>query len=321
MNLTRINIENFKCFKSEQVIDIGRLTLLTGANSSGKSSLMYSILGTIQSGEFPYYFSTNGKYVNMGDFTEISFGHKSKNKIRLGFNFRNRDVKEIQTTWVIDPINKLPKLHELYASSDFFSLRLVVKNEKIYMDFDYEPDIDAFNEEPPNSITRIFNGMNRDVDCYNLPELIDNINPTKIENFEIDSLPLKIKHFGKYSCGRFDDLLQGIHGPFKVFDSKLNFISSFRLHPERTYLEKSKSDLTIEKFGEGYLDQIILWETKKTRQFKELIKIMKDLSLLEDIQSKRMDGGRYEMQVKTKKKGVLTSLSDVGFGVSQFLPT
>ncbi len=43
----------------------------------------------------------------------------------------------------------------------------------------------------------------------------------------------------------------------------LNFISSFRLHPERTYYESTKSDLRrVEKFGEGYLDQIMFWDAK-----------------------------------------------------------
>ena len=68
MILEKISIENFKCFHTKTDIEFGKITLLTGANSSGKSSIIYSILGAIQSGEFPLQFSTNGKYVNMGDF-------------------------------------------------------------------------------------------------------------------------------------------------------------------------------------------------------------------------------------------------------------
>ena len=83
MNLTKISIENFKCFQNEIDIDFGRLTLLTGANSSGKSSIIYSVLGSLQSGEFPFQFSTNGKYVNMGDFKEIVHDHNRKEKIKF----------------------------------------------------------------------------------------------------------------------------------------------------------------------------------------------------------------------------------------------
>ena len=71
--LKKISIENFKCFGKPVDIEFGRLTLLTGANSSGKSSVIYSILGSIQCGEFHLQFSVNGKYVNMGDFKEIVY--------------------------------------------------------------------------------------------------------------------------------------------------------------------------------------------------------------------------------------------------------
>ena len=43
MDLQKITIENFKCFRSKTEIDFGKLTLLTGANSSGKSSIIYSV--------------------------------------------------------------------------------------------------------------------------------------------------------------------------------------------------------------------------------------------------------------------------------------
>ena len=42
--LKRIKTSNFKCFSDEVDIELGKLTLLTGANSTGKSSLMYSVL-------------------------------------------------------------------------------------------------------------------------------------------------------------------------------------------------------------------------------------------------------------------------------------
>jgi predicted ATPase len=326
MWLKQISIENFKCFGKKQVIDIGRLTLLTGANSSGKSSLMYSILGTIQSGEFPYQFSTNGKYVNMGDFSEISFRHEEKNRISIGFTMDTGDTHKIETTWVLDPANKLPRLYQLSAVSYFYSLKLTTRGKKYSLDFEYDPKADLYLKNN-RDIVKMLKGISPIVanpdgkDFYNINELlIDYENPTQINGLIVETIPLKIKDFKQYGCARFDHILQNIVHSFAGFDSKLNFISSFRLHPDRTYLEKSKSDLKVERYGEGYLDQIILWETKKAKEFKELITIMKSLSLLNDIKSKRMDGGRFEMQVKTKKTGVMASLNDVGFGISQFLP-
>ena len=72
VSLKTLHLKNFKCFKKEQSITFEKLTILTGENSSGKSSVLNAILGSIQSGEYPYKFSPNGKYVNMGDFKEVS---------------------------------------------------------------------------------------------------------------------------------------------------------------------------------------------------------------------------------------------------------
>jgi predicted ATP-dependent endonuclease of OLD family len=70
MNLKRIKLRNFKCFESIEV-DCAKITLLTGANSSGKSSLLNGLLGAIQTTRYPFFYSTNGDYVNMGDYSEV----------------------------------------------------------------------------------------------------------------------------------------------------------------------------------------------------------------------------------------------------------
>ena len=107
---------------------------------------------------------------------------------------------------------------------------------------------------------------------------------------------------------------------FNGIDEKLNLISSFRLHPNRTHLENSQDFYKIKKFGEGYLDQIIRWENGNKKKFKELIEYLKKLSLIYSIKTKRFGGGRFDMVVTTNPRGIKSSLSDVGFGVSQFLP-
>jgi len=103
-------------------------------------------------------------------------------------------------------------------------------------------------------------------------------------------------------------------------DNNINFINSFRLFPERTYYETTKTDLKVGKFGEDYVNQVILWETQKAKEYNELIKVMKNLSLLDDIKSKRLNGGRFEIIVKVTNNSLPVSLNDVGFGISQFLP-
>jgi len=321
MGLQKITIENFKCFRSKTEIDFGKLTLLTGANSSGKSSIIYSILGAIQSGEFPFQFSTNGKYVDMGDFNEIVYNHNKEQQIKLAFTFANETIHSVETIWKGNSKNNLPQLSELKATSDYFDLCIKHYNEKYIIDFKYNPDNDPERDIWKELLTRATNRArsNKDnekeeLDIYKVLEY--QIQPQNIEGLEIDdfSQPPKIEHIKLYQ--NFDN----IRKLFNSYDNSLNFISSFRLHPDRGYLETSKTNLKVSNDGKGYLDQMIAWETKEPERIKELTQILNDLNLLNNIKSKRTEGGKYDILIKTKEKGVFTSLYDVGFGISQFLP-
>jgi predicted ATPase len=336
MRLKQVQIENFKCFKKTQEIEFNRLTILTGANSSGKSSIIYSILGLIQSQEFPFQFSTNGKYVNMGDFKEISYNHESANKIKIRFKLiRNSTTIGVDSIWVEDKTTNLPKLSSFNVMSESYKLSVRKIGKKLSLNFTYDPtsdrSTDSYRSESfQNFFTTLSAFMNDEKPAKSgdekkattptLAELYKSINqPQDIKGHQFDNFDELYSFAAKTNMRLFTTLFE-FQKLFKEFDEKINFISSFRLHPERTYLEKSKVEFKVEKFGEGYLDQIISWEGKKSKKFKDLLKIMKNLSLLHEIKTNRLEGGRYEMLVRTKYKGALTSLSDVGFGISQFLP-
>jgi predicted ATP-dependent endonuclease of OLD family len=88
MFINKLGLKNFKCFKEVEV-NFSKITLLTGENSSGKSSLIYGLLAPFQSEDFPLYLFPNGKYINMGDFEEISFKNLKNNKIQINFNIED----------------------------------------------------------------------------------------------------------------------------------------------------------------------------------------------------------------------------------------
>ena len=91
MQIHRLALKNFKCFK-EVDVSFSKITLLTGENSSGKSSLIYGILAPLQSvntnsiSSFPLYLSLNGNYANMGGFEEVSFNHNLNSCLDISIN-------------------------------------------------------------------------------------------------------------------------------------------------------------------------------------------------------------------------------------------
>lgn len=315
MRINKISIENFKCFKKVD-LELGKLTLLTGANSSGKSSILYGILGPLQSGEFPLQFSPNGKYVNMGNFREMSNRHLKENIIKIGFNVdvdgnNGNNSIAITTWWSEDKVRKLPVLNNLKLDAQGWSLE-VIKNEKYTLN--YKLDLDRYSLKnfswiEQENLDRFFSDLNTQLN------LAKSINVTINDLYNPEEYKKKGPHTFLLSI-----IINAMKLLFNKLDSKINYISSFRLYPERTYYETTKTDLKVGKFGEDYVNQVILWETQNSKEYNVLIEIMKKLYLLEEIKSERLEGGRFELVVKVNKGGVSASLGDVGFGISQFLP-
>lgn len=79
--LKTISLENYKCFKERTDIDIAPLTVLCGVNSSGKSSILKSLLMLKQSYENNYSKGEllfSGKDVDNGTFKDITFNGTEK---------------------------------------------------------------------------------------------------------------------------------------------------------------------------------------------------------------------------------------------------
>lgn len=223
MLINSLGLKNFKCFE-ELNVKFAPITLLTGANSSGKSSLINAILAVLQTEQFPHYLSPNGKYVNMGSFDEIVFQNRVKWDFAIFIEFDKPDGV-FDTRWERNS-NGLPRQY-------------------------YETDL----------------------------------------SFEAED-----------------------------FDKDFNYIGSFRRPPERTYYQKAKAQQKIDIDGESYIDQIIEWEETSPDKLSELNEVMKQTELFDQIQSNKLKGGRFELMVKVKPNARLTALTDVGFGISQFLP-
>ncbi|MCP4368204.1 MAG: DUF3696 domain-containing protein [Deltaproteobacteria bacterium] len=303
MLVNQISLKNFKCFRQVD-IDLSQITLLTGENSSGKSSLLYGLLAPFQSKEFPFYLSPNGKYVNMGDFKEISFKNSTENKIELDISVTPRaDWKEnYQTVWSVDATNRLPKFDYLrYTYEDFYQCE--IKANDVYI-------------------------VNCNVDEQLLEAYLRGKENTKID---VEGIRQRFIRYGNVKGLQFTSLdeiygamykdkIQNISYALEEVDRDLNFIGPFRLEPERTYYQKTKADEKIGRSGEGYIDQILEWESQKAEEFGTLKSILKDLGLLRTLKVQPIRGGRFELNVKVQSNGIWTSLADVGFGISQFLP-
>lgn len=98
--LKSISLENYKCFKEKTDIDIAPLTVLCGVNSSGKSSILKSLLMLKQSYEnesSSHSLLLSGEYVDNGSFDDIIY-HINKNDIKKDDSFKITNTYLIQDT-------------------------------------------------------------------------------------------------------------------------------------------------------------------------------------------------------------------------------
>lgn len=321
MRINNLTINNFKCFSEDAQIEFGKITLLTGANSSGKSSFLYSLLGLLQSDESPTLFSPNGSYVNMGDYKEIIHGHNVGLNFSINVTCEASDIKQIYTEWTIDKTNNQPKLYNLFVENKDYVLRATLNhNDKYQVSLKYDQK-DVKKQELLQTVYNIMFQICAEDAPDKLKACFDEFKSPHLEaEFEINDLH-KLSAFTRTKGKtKLSQLLQLLINEFDNYKSSVNYISSFRLQPERTNIEVNNKKLRIDVNGNGYLDQILLWYTKDKEVFNSLKRILRKIGLLYDIKAKRLTGGRYEINVKTSNNGVFASLCDVGFGIPQVLP-
>ncbi len=107
---TEIGIENFKAFSKMQRMPLKPITLLYGPNSSGKSSLIQSLLLFKQTLEA----STNdevallsrGSLVDLGDYSEFIHKHDDKKEFKMSFSFNFIWDPDINICWDSCPVRK-----------------------------------------------------------------------------------------------------------------------------------------------------------------------------------------------------------------------
>jgi len=337
MSINRISLRNFKCFRNLDV-DFSKITLLTGENSSGKSSLVYGLLSVFQSNGFPLYLSPNGKYVSMGDFLEMAFGNRRDNEIGIDISLTTQEGEHnFETSWVLDTSNNMPKLHHLKATSSFVDLEIEAKDDTGYVlsfnydseeyfksrDFELSKVVYSFLEsieeiafeEESESEEKVSERESRFQKMKKGLLEINNIESLKVEDLgDLGDILIETDNAGALRT------IGKLSGIFEHIDSNLNFISSFRLQPERTYYRKLNYENKVGRLGENYIDQILEWYGRKSKRLNELRSILRKLGLLNSISVRKLRGGRFELRAKVKCKGIWAPLPDVGFGISQFLP-
>lgn len=129
--LTNIEINNFKCFEKDS-LKIKPLTLITGTNSSGKSSLIQAILlaGKHSDVEINNYLN------NLGDFDDLKNKYINPREFSFKFNFSDTEqFVYLATKSATSSVQKTEKLNNpdtvTYLSANRVSLTEINSNQSV----------------------------------------------------------------------------------------------------------------------------------------------------------------------------------------------
>jgi predicted ATPase len=337
MFMNRLEVRNFKCFK-EADLRLGKITVLTGANSSGKSSLLYSLLGAIQTERFPLNYSPNGNYVDMGDFAEISFMRERDHEVGIKLHLTD-DLSNpiaLAASYYRNTYNGMPRLQALTFESPGLSAE-VSKKDQYTVRYDFRPENDPAYEAFKTDVFRSL--------ISSLEQIVEDAHEEAGRNKQGKRKGVRSSSFsgwdtepprqGSFKITKPLDLtnpaatrahyavqtrLMEMTSLLSNLDRRFNYISSFRLAPQRTYYQVSKGVWKVGRLGENTVDQVSEWESARSDKLRQLKDHLAELQLLTDIKTVRMRSGRFDVLVKPHRQGISASLVDVGFGISQFLP-
>lgn len=109
-----LSLKNFKCFESVDNMGFKQVTLLTGSNGRGKSSILQSLLliaQSFRSGKNIEYIKLNGRFVCLGTYNDILSRTAKTNNFTIGLKSDDPDENDVE--FVCKPLERKNRMADL----------------------------------------------------------------------------------------------------------------------------------------------------------------------------------------------------------------
>ena len=295
--ITKIAVSGFKSLAEECAIDIRPLTILAGANSSGKSSIMQPLLMLKQTLEATYdpgpllIDGPNVRFTEAEQFLSKLVGTEMPNHFQIRIE-TNKSIS-VKTTFRkgqngIELVEMTSE--EVNQPSDLTHTPFTLYSEMSAKDIKSLADRDSIFKD----LVKGFDAVRRSR-CF-----------LRLESQDGRMLFDATHHLNFY-------ILNSIHLP------------GLRSNPERTYKPASTGPQysgTFEHYAAGIIHE---WQETRDERLETLADALHTLGLAGQVGTKKIGDTRIELQVGRllrDKAGEtdMVNIADVGFGVSQVLP-
>jgi predicted ATPase len=349
----KISVNNFKSIGSLANYEMRPLTILSGTNSSGKSSFIQLLLllkQTLYDDSADRPLSLKGHEYTVADYLDILKDKNKDNKLKVEFCFNKSELENYK---------EFPGFN-IYNAFNNYNLTISItfdeseSDRKIFVS-SFEVKFDP-EEEGQQNFT-IFENKNNSTFFVktNLPVLVSKNLLSRNTDFvikkinylaflpselEVETIEPRIEGLASESLKLFTKevpKLDGIKALLKDFFDKLNYVGSYRKDPQDSYPVNGKN-YSVGKNGENVAE--ILFSLKENKiSFYKIVEVDNEFNFMKsedsflnavkywlcdrfklcsDIYSKR-EADSYFIYV-VSLSGIISTIKHVGFGISQILP-
>lgn len=299
--LTEIQLKNFKAWRDTKSVDIAPVTMLLGTNSSGKSSLIQSLLLLKQTALSPdrsIHLNLGGDEVNdlfnFGDFDNVlSAGVEGEaRRFELAFKFSRPESERVTHGEFRCSYGKTSSgavaVQDLKLATDSFQLRVARRDKGAF-------SLLVNDETQPR-------GKGRDF----APERSIALPPQAI-----------------VALGNEGSLVQDLSLAVRRELEDLRYLGPLRRKPERDYVWNKTSPGDIGSDGAKTMDALLasalLRDVNQAKVLEGVSTWLKRMKVADRIEARQVGRStRYELVVW--RDGVDANIRDVGIGISQVLP-
>lgn len=305
--ITAISVRGYKSLFDECRLEIRPLTILAGANSSGKSSVIQPLLllkQTLEASYDPGPLLLNGPNVQFTSAEQL-FSRVTEKNIIDKFTIKLTADGE---TFLANTFKKDPKKGIELVEMEY---REGKNTTVIRADMTAQEVASAF-VSAMHKLDKLIPGWEPILKMLIEPNALKIVRKRCFLKFELPQ--------GGEAFASFPSVL------FEFHIRKLIHVPGFRGNPERTY-KTTASGPEFPGTFENYVASVVnYWQVSEDHRLRDLGNWLETLGLTWKVEAKPVDDTQVELHVgrlpRSARGGIrdMVSIADVGFGVSQILP-
>lgn len=306
--LRRIGLTNFKCWRNLD-IELAPITLLFGANSSGKTSVLQSLLLLKQSADNldrNQHINFGGgprDYFDFGTYEDLVYSHETDRDVSTSLTWEKAGdilARKVGAIWVEDPADHFDVGKSVKYDVEWRMRSGVFINRLGYSTIeDGQPtDSHLLKHKEDGSYALWMPGWDSNLEAGGFPPPQScYILPTR-----------KSWSFPPYAL------------EFELLMLSLAYLGPLRGYPRRHYLWTGGKPSLVQPDGEQTIELLIASARDDGALLREAGEQLMAMDLAESLYVEAVDSNERLYEVTLCFGGVESALLDTGFGVSQVLP-